>query len=174
MTIQIRKCTLEDVETLRSVAIETFTETFSEYNTPENMKLYLDTSFNLEQLEKELTNQNSQFYFVYVEGDLAGYLKVNLDDAQTEKMGEQSLEIQRVYIKSQYQKSGLGKLMVTKAEEIAKENNKHKIWLGVWEKNENAIGFYKNIGFIQTGDFTFYLGDEKQTDYIMTKELKEN
>lgn len=172
MTIQIRKCTLEDVETLRSVAIETFTETFSEYNTPENMKLYLDTSFNLQQLKKELTNKNSQFYFVYVEGELAGYLKVNLDDAQTEEMGNDSLEIQRVYIKEKYQKSGLGKLMVSKAEEIAKENNKNKIWLGVWEKNENAIGFYEKIGFIQTGDFTFYLGDEKQTDYIMTKELK--
>lgn len=171
MTIKIRKCTLEDLETLQQVAIETFTETFSEYNTPENMKLYLDNAFNEKQLENELSNKDSQFFFVYVENDLAGYLKVNIGEAQTEEMGDEALEIQRVYIKEKYQKSGLGKLMLEKAEKIAKENNKNKIWLGVWEKNENAIGFYEKMGFKQTSSFTFHLGDEIQTDYIMTKPL---
>ena len=35
------------------------------------------------------------------------------------------------------------------------EHNKKKIWLGVWEKNENAIAFYKKMGFVQTGVHSF-------------------
>ncbi|MNS98622.1 Protease synthase and sporulation negative regulatory protein PAI 1 [compost metagenome] len=55
--------------------------------------------------------------------------------------------------------------------EIAMERHKKKIWLGVWEKNENAISFYRKMGFLQTGAHSFYMGDEEQTDFIMTKTL---
>lgn len=41
------------------------------------------------------------------------------------------------------------------------ECTKQKIWLGVWENNENAIGFYKKMEFC----------DDEQTDFIMTKTL---
>ena len=61
--------------------------------------------------------------------------------------------------------------MLNKAMEIAMERNKRKVWLGVWEKNENALAFYKKMGFVQTGAHSFYMGDEEQMDFIMTKTL---
>ena len=86
-------------------------------------------------------------------------------------MSDESLEIERIYVKNQFQKHGFGKLLLDKAIENAKERNKQKIWLGVWEKNENAIAFYKKMGFVQTGAHSFYMGDEEQTDFIMSKTL---
>ncbi|MBJ6950348.1 GNAT family N-acetyltransferase, partial [Vibrio cholerae] len=80
---------------------------------------------------------------------IAGYLKVNIDDAQSEEMGNESLEVERIYIKSSFQKHGLGKYLLINAIEIAIEHNKKNIWLGVWEKNEYAIAFYKKLGFVQ-------------------------
>lgn len=77
----------------------------------------------------------------------------------------------RIYIKNSFQKHGLGKHLLNKAIEIALERNKKNIWLGVWEKNENAIDFYKKMGFVQTGAHSFYMGDEEQTDLIMAKTL---
>ena len=94
-----------------------------------------------------------------------------MDEAQSEKMDGESLEIERIYVKNKFQKLGLGKLLLNKAIEIAMESDKKKIWLGVWEKNENAIVFYKNMGFVQTSDHSFYMGDEEQIDLIMTKTL---
>ncbi|MFT0802977.1 GNAT family N-acetyltransferase [Bacillus swezeyi] len=171
MTINIKKCTLEDSRKLQEISYETFNETFKHQNSPENMKAYLERAFNLKQLEKELSNMSSQFFFVYLHHEVAGYLKVNINDAQSEKMRDESLEIERIYIKNKCQKHGLGKYLLNKAEEIALELNKKKIWLGVWEKNENAIAFYKKMGFVQTGTHSFYMGDEEQTDFIMTKTL---
>ncbi|MGO4900608.1 GNAT family N-acetyltransferase [Bacillus sp. GM2] len=171
MTVKIKKCTLEDLIKLQEMSYETFNETFKDQNSPENMKAYLEKAFHLKQLEKELANSASQFFFVYCNNEAAGYLKVNTDEAQTEKMGDESLEIERIYIKNEFQKHGLGKYLFNKALEIAKELNKKKIWLGVWEKNENAIAFYKKMGFVQTGAHSFYMGDEEQTDFIMTKTL---
>ncbi|WML27170.1 GNAT family N-acetyltransferase [Neobacillus sp. OS1-33] len=171
MTIIFKKCTLEDSRKLQEISYETFNETFKDQNSPENMIAYLERAFNLNQLEKELSIISSQFFFVYFNNEVAGYLKVNTKDAQSEEMGEESLEIERIYIKNKFQKHGLGKYLLNKALEIAMELNKTKIWLGVWEKNENAIAFYKKMGFVQTGVHSFYMGDEEQIDFIMTKTL---
>ncbi|CAH0210669.1 GNAT family N-acetyltransferase [Peribacillus simplex] len=171
MTINIKKCTLEDSRKLQEISYETFNETFKHQNSPENMNAYLEKAFNLKQLEKELSNISSQFFFVYFDNEVAGYLKVNTNDAQSEEMGAESLEIERIYIKKKFQKHGLGKYLLNIAMEIAMERNKKKIWLGVWEKNENAISFYKKLGFVQTGAHSFYMGDEEQIDFIMTKTL---
>lgn len=171
MTIDFRRCTIEDVHTLQEISYETFNETFKEQNSPENMNAYLDKAFNLEQLEKELSNTSSQFFFVYFNDEVAGYLKVNMDNAQSEKMSTDAFEVERIYIRNKFQKHGLGKYLLDKAIEIAMEHNIRKIWLGVWENNENAIAFYKKMGFVDTGVHSFYMGDEEQIDIIMTKTL---
>ncbi|GGC77628.1 spermidine/spermine N(1)-acetyltransferase [Thalassobacillus devorans] len=172
MEVTISKCTLEDACQLREVGYETFKETFEHQNSPENMNAYLDKAFTLNQLEKELSNASSRFFFVYFKQDVAGYLKVNVGEGQTEDMGEDAIEIERIYIKNKFQKHGLGKRLLEKAIELARNENKQKIWLGVWEKNENAIAFYEKMGFVQTGAHSFYMGDEKQTGFIMTKNLR--
>ncbi|QUG41811.1 GNAT family N-acetyltransferase [Psychrobacillus sp. INOP01] len=171
MTMYIQKCTLEDSRKLQEVSYETFNETFKHQNSSENMNAYLERAFNLKQLEKELFNIYSEFFLVYLNKEIAGYLKVNTNAAQSEKMGDESLEIERIYIKNEFQKHGLGKYLLSKAIEIALERSKAKIWLGVWEKNENAIAFYKKMGFVQNGSHSFYMGDDEQIDLIMTKTL---
>lgn len=171
MAITIKKCTPDDVNKLQEISYVTFNETFKEQNSPENMNAYLQKAFNLRKLEGELAHPFSQFLFAYVGEELAGYLKVNAHEAQSEDMGEDSLEIERIYVKSEFQRHGLGKNLLNKAIEIAAEQEKKKIWLGVWEKNENAIAFYKKMGFVQTGSHSFYMGDEEQTDFIMVKTL---
>ncbi|KRF09927.1 GNAT family N-acetyltransferase [Paenibacillus sp. Soil787] len=171
MTINIKKCTFEDLGLLQEISVETFKETFKDQNSPENIKAYLERAFNLKQLEKELSNISSEFYFIYSNEEIAGYLKLNTNDAQTEIMGNDSLEIERIYIRKELHKQGLGKYLINKTIQIAIERNKEKIWLGVWEKNESAITFYKKMEFVQTGVHSFYMGDEEQIDFIMTKTL---
>ena len=171
MTINIKKCNIKDLPKLLEISYETFNETFKNQNSPENIKAYLERTFNLKQLEKELSNISSQFFFVYLNNEVAGYLKININDAQSEEMSDESLEIERIYIKRKFQKHGLGMYLLNKTIEIAMEFNKKKIWLGVWKKNENAIAFYEKMGFVQTGSHSFYMGNEEQVDFIMTKIL---
>jgi diamine N-acetyltransferase len=171
MSINIKQCNNEDLRKLQEISYETFNETFKDQNSPEIMNAYLEKAFNVKQLEKELSNIFSRFFFVYFNNEVAGYLKVNSHDAQSENMGEDSLEIERIYVRAKFQKLGLGKYLINKAIEIAVEQGKNKIWLGVWEKNENAIAFYKKIGFVQAGTHSFYMGDEEQIDFIMIKSL---
>jgi diamine N-acetyltransferase len=171
MSINIKQCNLGEIQKLQEISYETFIETFKDQNSSENMNAYLEKAFNIEQLEKELSNISSHFFFVYFNNEVAGYLKVNTQDAQSENMGEDSLEIERIYVRAKCQKLGLGKYLINKAIDIAVEQEKNKVWLGVWEKNENAIAFYKKLGFVQAGTHSFHMGDEEQIDFIMIKSL---
>ena len=171
MSINITKCSLEDLPALQEISIETFRNTFKDENSPENMRAYLDKAFHPKQLEKEMSHGSSEFYFIRIHEEPAGYLKVNVDDAQTEEMCQDSLEIERIYIRDKFQRKGLGEHLINQAMEIAARQNKNRIWLGVWEKNRNALDFYAKMGFIRTGKHSFYMGDEEQIDYVLTKTL---
>ena len=80
------------------------------------MNAYLEGTFNLVQLEKELSNPSPPFFFFYLDNEATGYVKVNTGgDAQSEEMGEETLEIESVYIKTKYQKQGLRNRLLNKS-----------------------------------------------------------
>ncbi|MEK4048492.1 MULTISPECIES: GNAT family N-acetyltransferase [Bacillus] len=171
MTVTFIPCNEQHIEELQKVGIDTFIETFQNQNKAEHIDVYVKTAFHPNQLLKELHHPSSQFYFVQVNGEVAGYLKLNMDDAQSEEMGSEALEIERIYIKQSFQKQGLGRYLINQAFEIAKKYHKRDVWLGVWEHNKAAIAFYQKLGFVQTGVHAFLMGDEEQLDFIMTKTL---
>lgn len=171
MNIYTTACTTEHLDALQFISKETFYETFKDQNSEQNMETYLATSFSEEKLTDELSNPCSTFYLLYVDEKLAGYLKLNTDDAQSENMGNEALEIERIYVLGSFQKMGLGKILMVHALNIAKQQHKNKVWLGVWEKNGNAIAFYEKSGFVKTGSHSFIMGDEEQRDFIMMKTL---
>lgn len=167
----LRKCTMDDFNVLRELAIGTYYETFAHLNTKEDMEAYLEDAFNTEKFADELKDSNSEFYFLYCDGKIAGYLKLNEAPSQTDVNDEKSLEIERIYIASDFQEKGLGNYLMEKAISVASKRNKQYLWLGVWEKNEKAICFYKKNGFFEVGTHSFFMGDDEQTDYIMRKDL---
>lgn len=171
MATTIKECTLEDIHELQKISRGTFTETFEEHNSPEHLSAYLEKAYNLNQLESELANPSSQFFFIYSNHEVAGYLKINTGEAQTEAMDSDSLEIERIYVKKKFHKHGLGKRLMDEAFAIAAREKKSKIWLGVWEANDNAIAFYGKKGFVQQGSHSFFMGDDEQVDLIMVKTL---
>ncbi len=169
MDITIKPCKTEDLDALRKLSRETFFDAFVSYNTKENMDRYLDEAYHPEKLLRELLSPGSWFYFLYSGNDLAGYLKLNEAPSQTDINDDESLEIERIYIHKNYQGKGFGRYLMNTAEEKAQEKNKQYIWLGVWEKNESALGFYRTMGFIPFKTHAFRLGDELQTDILMKK-----
>ena len=168
----IKELGLTDINELQKVSVETFHDTFAAQNTEKNMQDYLSNSYKLETLTKEINNPNSFFYFVLNnEDDIMGYLKLNINDAQSEDDFENALEIERIYIRKNFQKQGLGKVLYNIATTKATQLGKQRIWLGVWEFNHNAKAFYQHLGFEFNGSHTFNMGDEPQTDLIMVKTI---
>lgn len=165
--MNIRKVTTDDINQLQTIGKQTFVETFSSGNSKENMIKYLENGFSTEKLKDELTDNNSEFYFVTLENNVIGYLKINYGQSQTEINDRNSLEIERIYVLKEFHGKKVGQILYEKAMEISKQKNIDYVWLGVWEKNPRAIRFYKKNGFVEFDKHIFKLGDDEQTDIMM-------
>jgi len=169
MDINIRKCRSDDLEELRTIAYETYDETFRPMNKRATINRYLAEAFDRKKLAAELANPACHFYFLFADEQLAGYLKINEAPAQSDLNDPQSLEVERIYVRKAYKGKGLGAHLLHFALQLAEEMQKRSVWLGVWEKNTEAIAFYKKMGFNEAGRHTFRMGNELQSDWIMKK-----
>jgi ribosomal protein S18 acetylase RimI-like enzyme len=172
-TIEIRKATVSDLETIQKISIQTFTETFASVNTPENIANYIENCLNTAQLTAELNNLSSQFYIAYSNDEVIGYLKINFGDAQTESFNENALEVQRIYVLQNFHGKNIGQLLLDEVKKIAKNTDVDSVWLGVWEENHRALRFYIKNGFVVFDKHVFIMGNDEQTDLLMRFEIHE-
>jgi len=170
-TIEISLTKPSEINALQKISKETFIEAFSNQNSEENMKKYLEENLSINQLTNEFMNSESLFYFAKMDDKIIGYLKVNFGKTQTDFKEDDSIEIERVYVLSEFHGKNVGKKLLDKAIEISREKNAKSVWLGVWEKNYKAIRFYQKNGFLEFGKHPFILGDDIQTDILMKLQL---
>lgn len=172
MNLKIKKCEEDNLDVLIEISKETFISTFKDSNSEKNLKEYIEKAFNTNKMYEELLNENSVFYILYDDKIPVGYLKLNEGEGQSDIKDSSSLEIERIYVLKEFQGMGIGKILLDKAIDFAIDKKKDYIWLGVWEKNEKALAFYKKNNFIIISQHSFFMGDDEQIDYIMKKDLK--
>lgn len=170
MNTEIKACTDADVDVISVIAAYCFEDTFRTSCTREDMITFLRQAYNHDALAQEFSNTNSHFFILYVDHSIAGYLKVNFKDAQTEQMGPNMMEIERLYILPQYKRMRLGSTLMQFALDYAHQHKATGVWLGVWENNEPAKSFYTKHGFHFAGSHTFTVGDDDQTDLLMRQD----
>ncbi|PWL39780.1 GNAT family N-acetyltransferase [Flagellimonas aquimarina] len=171
MSLTFRECTKLDLDELVNISRDTFIAAFEEDNDPADFKNYIDFAFNKEKLQSELENKNSRFYFVLEEEELVGYFKLNENEAQTEVKSKDSFELERIYVVRAHQGKKIGAWILQQVLKLTKQNGKDYLWLGVWEKNAAAIRFYQRHGFKKFGTHPYYIGKDKQTDWLLRLEL---
>ena len=164
---------MREIPLLRDIAQNTFVDSFAKGNSPENFNAYIDRNFTLAQISEEFHRPNSHFYFARIDGQIAGYLKLNTGAAQTDqtlsKAVKKTAEIERIYAKRDFQGAGAGKALMQKSIEFAGVAKVDWLWLGVWDQNHYAIEFYKWQGFEIFGGHDFWMGDELQHDIMMKR-----
>ena len=180
----IEPCHLSQVHLLQDIAIRTYQETFSDSNSEALLQQYYKESLSIEKLSAQLQNNRSEFYFIYTasedtsesapnntESKLAGFLKLNVDDAQTDIFDAEALEVEKIYILKDFLAQGLGKKLISFATDRAIKQNKSYLWLGVWEHNFPALRFYQKMGFEQFGEHDFNMGGDIQKDLLLKRVL---
>jgi ribosomal protein S18 acetylase RimI-like enzyme len=170
--MNIRYGTLDDADMLSELGARTFYDTFAKDNTPENMDAHLRRSFSPEIQASELSQPDVIFLIVELENFPVGYAQLILSSTDEAIQGARPLEIRRIYSSHEYIGKGIGKELMQAAINEARQQDCDCIWLGVWEKNQRAIDFYKKWGFREVGTHIFSVGDDPQNDFVMELDLR--
>lgn len=167
----IRKGTIQDTSLLSELGRRTFEEAFAKDNEVDNMKAYLEKSFNKKKIIEEISDSNSQFYLAYYNEQPAGYAKLRVNDEVKKVLKGKSIELERIYVSHSFQGKKIGASLLQTCLDHSQEMEFEWIWLGVWEHNHKAQNFYAKWGFEKFGEHVFQMGSDPQTDWIMKRQI---
>jgi diamine N-acetyltransferase len=169
--IIIKEATVADAALIADLSRRTFYDSFAVDNTVEDMDKFMNEQFTREHLMKEVGAPGNIFLLAYYNGEVAGYARLKELPDITMPANVPAMEIARIYAVETSIGKGVGSALMQRCLDLARQKNKQVIWLGVWEKNQRAIDFYKKWGFERFGEHEFVLGNDVQTDLLMKRQV---
>jgi ribosomal protein S18 acetylase RimI-like enzyme len=170
--ISIRRATPDDASLIANIGARTFEASFRADNRLEDMERYLSLSFSKAHIAAQLADPSSIFLLAYEECKAVGYVMLRASKKPISVTGTKPVELVRFYVEEEIIGKGYGSALMNSCLEEAKKNGYRTIWLGVWEKNLRAIGFYEKWGFTKVGTKSFVLGSDLQNDHIMARPVE--
>lgn len=164
-----------DAAVLARAAAAFFADTFGLANRADDMDAYVADAFSETRQLVDLSAPNTRLWLaVDARDDIVGYVHVRLGaplPAGASAASARPAEIARLYADRAWHGHGLGAALMQASVAAAREWGADLLWLGVWERNERAIAFYRKHGFEIVGEQEFRLGADLQHDHVMARRL---
>lgn len=170
--ITMRRATGDDVALLAEMGAETFFDAYVNDIAAAQLAEFVDEAFGVAQQAAELADEAVIVLIAESEGQAVAYALLRAWEAAPEGLppaiaGRRSMELGRIYARKAWMGRGVGSALMGACLELATARGFEMMWLGVWERNERAIGFYRKWGFEEVGEQVFMLGEERQRDVVM-------
>ncbi|GLB52935.1 N-acetyltransferase [Neptunitalea chrysea] len=167
MNIMFEEVLENDVFLIRELALKVWPDTFKSILSEQQIAYMMDMMYSVPALQEQLKN-NCRFLIIKKEDSAVGFVSFEIGYNQNPEV----TKLHKIYILSEYQSKGLGKITINKVATIAKENNCTILALNVNRYNANAIISYEKIGFTKTKVENINIGNGYlMEDYIMEKKL---
>ena len=171
-SLTIRRGEPADAPAIAEFAARVFHESFAADNRPEDMAMYMLVAFGPEQQRRELADPDNTYLLAEQDGRLAGYALVRAGGETPECVATRpSVEVVRFYVDRPWHGRSVAALLMAECEAEARRRSARGMWLGVWERNDRAVAFYRKCGFRDVGSHEFVLGTDVQRDRVMEREL---
>jgi GNAT superfamily N-acetyltransferase len=169
--VSVRPATPADAGLLAQLGEQTFRETFQALYEPADFEAFVAETYG-EQLQRaELADVGRPALVLEVGGTPAGFAQLRLDHREPCVPGARPAELQRIYLLKAWQGGGRGAALMAAAERLARAQGADVLWLGVWERNVAALGFYAHTGFREVGEHGFRIGSRVDRDVVLAKVL---
>jgi GNAT superfamily N-acetyltransferase len=173
MSLELVRCGLDDLTSLASISIETYKQHYS-YLWHDQGAAYMKEQFNKQTLKQQVLDNKCDYFRVELEDRLIGVLKLNYFSEVADYPPEHCMEIQRIYLLSDYMGKGLGSEIFNLIEKLACRKNNRWLWLMAMDSSA-AKSFYQKHGYqvVQKTSFEHpEIRDQLKGMYIMVKLLR--
>ncbi len=171
-TVTFKFAFSDDAALLSVLAENTFMETYKELMPLEDLNAYLKDAFCIEAITAQLNDTENNFVIAIYNNEPIGYLQLS-NKEKPEFKQPKAICLERLYILHQFQGKHLGNQLMDYSISYAKKQEYNILWLAVWEKNYNAIRFYKKWGFKEYSETIYMRGKDAQNAILMLLNLTE-
>ena len=164
--MEIIKAGLNDFNLIHSLAENVWPQTYKNILTPQQIEYMFEMMYSQKAYNEQIENKGHRFILIKDESGHLGFASYELNYNNTPVT-----KIHKIYVLPQIQRKGVGRAMIDEISAIAKKEGNTRVSLNVNRFNK-AVGFYENIGFVNTGQEDIDIGNGYlMEDFIMVKTL---
>lgn len=163
--IDIRKASLEDYDTIHSLAQRTWYPTYLPILSREQLDYMLEMMYSLNAVTEQISINGHHFLLANEGAEFLGFASYELNYLTD------TTKLHKLYITPESQGRGVGAKLLSIIENEARKNNNDKLILNVNRYNP-AVNFYQKTGFEKIREEDIGIGNGYlMEDYIMAKNL---
>lgn len=174
--MRIQRADVSDVATLVDISRRTFADTFGHLYAPEDLAHHLNHAYTEAKYQTALTKQGGAAWLL--QHDLKDGLEQTVGFAFTglcglphQDVSPNDHELKRIYLLGTHQNQGWGSRLFREAEQWMLAKAPSAIWIGVYSENTAAQRFYQRHGYEQVGTYLYEVGEARDLEFIMRKEI---
>lgn len=160
--VEIYKNIDANFTSIRSIAEEVWPTTYGEILSKEQLDYMMEMMYSVASLQKQVDEKEHHFILAYSDKIPVGFASYEFN-----YNGNVTTKIHKIYVLSNQQGKGIGKILIDYIMNVARQNNQEALLLNV-NKNNVAIHFYKKLGFLITAEEVIDIGQGYvMDDYVM-------
>lgn len=166
MTVTIRPAATDDINILAALGTTTCYEAYFELDPSSDLADYCARIYSPENIRTEFNDPNSTYFIAEINDRAVGFAKLR-ENNRVDCLGDaHAIELQRIYVLERLKGQNVGKALITRCLDSAREKGYDTLWLGVWEKNMRAQRFYEKIGMNNIGTTDFSDGKNSFINFV--------
>lgn len=171
----LRPATAADAEALSRLGTESFVAAFGHLYRPEDLAAFLAEYRTPEAYRAHLADPASLIEVAEVDGKLAAYALIvrgHSFEERPEPRPERPVFLSQLYCASEMTGRGLGAALIEWAIAEARAWHADAVQLSVFSENYGAQRFYRRYGFEHVGDFSFWVGNHRDHEFLYELPLR--
>lgn len=144
--LTLRNILLSDAEVLYTLMKTVYLSAYSHF-WKDKGDWYFNYQYSKENLEQELLQENSSYYFICYKNEVVGNIRIIWDENLEGLSEEKQVKLHRLYLHKKTQGKGFGKKIVNWLENLAKQKDYSVLWLDAMNMQEQAFQFYKKLDY---------------------------
>ena len=165
----IRRATVEDAQTLSTLAASTFTETFGHLYPDEDLQAFLTDAYAVDKQATILGHPDYAVWLLEHDGVPVGHAAAGPCGLPHADVRPGDVEVKRLYVLAAHQDGGWGGRMFEIAEQWLMREGPRPLWVGVWSENLGAQRFYARRGLEKVGTYEFPVGRVRDLEFILRR-----
>ena len=161
----IRRATIKDVETIRSLAKEIWYDTYLPILAEAQLEYMLGEIYSTKKLSTQIKNNEQTFLLLLEDEQVVAFAAYSprVEDPDIYKL-------HKIYCLPTTQGKGYGKVLINTVCDAVIKADKHNLELNV-NRHNKAKDFYEKMGFKVIYEEDVPIGPYYMNDYVMRKEL---
>jgi len=148
--LKLIRITQKEIPIVQQLAWEIWSEHYIKILSQQQIDYMLDLFYSEAKIKSEI--EEGIIWEMLLENEKPiGYLVCKIES--------EKIYISKIYLKAETRGKGLGRFLLNRAIELAKQYNKYLIYLNVNKNNSDSIAFYERNGFQKIDEGIFDIGN---------------